>query len=152
MRGVMEYIADNAHKKLNVEGLAKRAAMSASHFAHRFREITSVSPMRYQKHVRMERARELLLADGMRSGSIAERVGYLSEAQFTRDFKRHFGLAPSLYARTFARDATALVRAMPSPASAVEARGSAREQDADAFAGSSKKKTGPALVAARAAL
>ncbi len=107
IRDAMAYIDANAHRKLTVEAIARRVAMSPSHFAHRFREIASVSPMRYQKHVRMERARELLLADASSgAAAIAARVGYASAAQFTRDFKRHFGLAPSRYLRAFEVGAT----------------------------------------------
>jgi AraC-like DNA-binding protein len=101
IRQAMAYIADNAARPLSVAALARRVAMSPSHFAHRFREIASVSPMRYAKHVRMERARALLLAEGLAAGAIASRVGYASASHFTRDFKRHFGLAPATYARAF---------------------------------------------------
>ena len=106
VRKAMAYIEANAEQRLTVEGVARQVAMSPSHFAHRFRAIASVSPMRYQKHVRLEHARELLLTEGERSSAIAARVGYASDAHFTRDFKRHFGLAPASYARAFEREGT----------------------------------------------
>lgn len=140
IKSAMEYIAQHAHKKLSVQAVAKRVAMSPSHFAHRFREIASVSPMRYQKHVRMERARELLLHEGLRSGLIAERVGYLSEAQFTRDFKRQFGLAPSAYARAFARENGDSKGAQPTQVGTAQAA-----TTLSAFAESSKNSAGAAL-------
>jgi AraC-like DNA-binding protein len=99
---VMAYIRANARKKLSVEQLARRAAMSPSHFAHRFRDIARVSPMRYLKHVRLEQARALLLQRGARASEIADRVGYASQTHFTRDFKQQFGVAPGQYARTMA--------------------------------------------------
>lgn len=94
----MAFIRANAQRKLSVEQLAKRAAMSPSHFAHRFRDVARVSPMRYLKHVRLEAARVLLL-QGMRAGELADRIGYASAAHFTRDFKQQFGLAPAQYAK-----------------------------------------------------
>jgi AraC-like DNA-binding protein len=95
----MAFIRANAHRKLTVAQLAKRAAMSPSHFAHRFRDVAQVSPMRYLKHVRLDHARVLLLQQGLRAGEVATRSGYASLAHFTRDFKQHFGVAPGQYAR-----------------------------------------------------
>ena len=95
----MAFIRANAHRKLTVALLAKRAAMSSSHFAHRFREVAQVSPMRYLKHVRLDHARVLLLQQGLRAGEVATRSGYASLAHFTRDFKQQFGVAPGQYAR-----------------------------------------------------
>jgi AraC-like DNA-binding protein len=130
IRRAMAYIEQRAFERLTVESVARHVGMSASHFAHRFSAIASVSPMRYQKHVRLERARELLLSESGRASEVASRVGYASDAHFTRDFKRQFGLAPASYARAFERNATALI---------VEA------------AGSSKKNAEPALGALGAA-
>ncbi|MBC8070891.1 MAG: AraC family transcriptional regulator [Deltaproteobacteria bacterium] len=94
----MAFIRANAQRKLSVEQLAKRAAMSPSHFAHRFREVARVSPMRYLKHVRLEHA-SVLLQQRLRAGEVATRTGYASVAHFTRDFKQRFGVAPGQYAR-----------------------------------------------------
>ncbi len=98
----MAFIRANARRKLTVEQLAKRAAMSPSHFAHRFRDVAHVSPMRYLKHVRLEQARVLLIQPQARTSEVADRVGYGSLTHFTRDFKQHFGLAPGRYAREVA--------------------------------------------------
>lgn len=97
------FIEANADRALTVAEIARHVAMSPSHFAHRFRDAASVSPMRYQKHVQMSRARELLLAADSRVGDVATRVGYASPAHFTRDFKRHFGLPPKDYVDVFRR-------------------------------------------------
>ena len=97
------FIEGNAERPLTVAEIARHVAMSPSHFAHRFRDAASVSPMRYQKHVQMARARELLLAAESRVGDVASRVGYASPAHFTRDFKRHFGLPPKDYVGAFRR-------------------------------------------------
>lgn len=95
----MQFIRDHHHEKLTVESLAKNAAMSPSHFAHRFRAVARVAPMRYLREVRLERARALLLAAGARAGAVAARVGFESPAHFAREFKRRYGLSPSRYGR-----------------------------------------------------
>jgi AraC-like DNA-binding protein len=91
----MQFIRSHHADKLNVERLAKRAAMSPSHFAHRFRAIARVSPMRFVREARLEHARSLLLEDGARVSEVALEVGFESPAHFTREFKRRFGMAPS---------------------------------------------------------
>lgn len=96
---VMQFMRDHAARKLTVESLAKRAHMSPSHFAHRFRDVARVSPMRYLKHLRLEQARVALVRDGLRATEAAQRAGYASAAQFTRDFKQHFGLSPTQFLR-----------------------------------------------------
>ena len=121
IRQAIAYIEQRAAHRLSIEGIARHVAMSPSHFAHRFREIASISPMQYQKHVRLERARVLLLADGLSPAEVARSVGYASASHFTRDFKRQFGLAPTGYRRAFA------------------------EPFAGPFAGSSKTTAGPLI-------
>jgi len=91
----MGYIRLHHAEKLNVERLAKRAGMSASHFAHRFRAVARMSPMRYVREARLERARTLLLENGSRVGEVALDVGFESPAHFTREYKRRFGTSPS---------------------------------------------------------
>jgi AraC-like DNA-binding protein len=91
----MQFIRSHHADKLNVARLAKRAAMSPSHFAHRFRAVARVSPMRYLREVRLDRARARLLESGARVSEVARAVGFESAAHFTREFKRRFGLAPS---------------------------------------------------------
>jgi AraC-like DNA-binding protein len=97
----MRYIRAHAARPLTVEAVARQVAMSPSHFAHRFRELARVSPMRYLKQVRLEQARTLLITDGLRIGEAATRVGYESASHFARDFKRSFGATPAAYLRRF---------------------------------------------------
>ncbi|WP_051040879.1 helix-turn-helix transcriptional regulator [Rhizobium leguminosarum] len=73
--------------------------MSPSHFAHRFQACFGLSPMRYRKQVRLEKARLLLLNSEVTISIAAADAGYASDAQFTRDFKNLFGLSPGAYAR-----------------------------------------------------
>lgn len=95
----MAYIREHHADRLTVEALAKRSAMSPSHFAHRFSAVARVTPMRYLREVRLERARALLLGEGARMSEIAESVGFESSAHFAREFRRRFGLSPSRFSR-----------------------------------------------------
>ena len=95
----MRLIRMQAFRPLSVEAIARQVAMSPSHFAHRFRAIARMSPMRFVKEVRLDAARTLLLSEGARASDVAVRVGYESPAHFARDFKRRFGAPPTRYAR-----------------------------------------------------
>lgn len=98
IRDAMRFIYDNYDGPLTIDALAKTVMMSPSHFAHRFRDIARVSPMRFVKHVRLRQAR-LLLLEGLRASEVAEQVGYASPSHFTRDFKSHYGASPGAYAK-----------------------------------------------------
>jgi AraC-like DNA-binding protein len=95
----MSFIRDNAARRLSVEAVARHVAMSPSHFAHRFRAVARVSPMRYLKQVRLNHARALMLSRGVAVGEAAFQVGYESASHFTRDFRAFFGAAPGEYVR-----------------------------------------------------
>jgi transcriptional regulator GlxA family with amidase domain len=95
----MRYVRANLASAHAVETLAKHVRMSPSHFAHRFRAVARVSPMKYVKQARMLEAQRLLATETLRVGEVAAQVGYESAAHFTRDFKRHFGVTPVAYAR-----------------------------------------------------
>lgn len=81
-------------KPLPVDQLAAIAGMSPSAFHHHFRNVTSLSPLQFQKRLRLTEARRLLLSDGVTASSAAFAVGYQSVSQFTRDYRRMFGLPP----------------------------------------------------------
>ncbi len=77
-----------------VERLAATAGMSPSSFHQHFREQTSLSPLQFQKQLRLIEARRMLMAEGMTASSAAFAVGYESVSQFTREYGRMFGLPP----------------------------------------------------------
>ncbi|MBB4128304.1 AraC-like DNA-binding protein [Xanthomonas translucens] len=79
---------------LRVEQLADVAGMSLSAFHVHFRAITSLTPLQFQKQLRLIEARRLLVAEGMAIGRAASAVGYESVPQFTREYGRMFGLPP----------------------------------------------------------
>jgi AraC-like DNA-binding protein len=81
--------------KIDVDQLANIARMSASAFHRAFKEITSDSPMQYLKKVRLTKARDLIVRESMKVYLAADRVGYESSSQFSREFKRYFGQSPA---------------------------------------------------------
>ncbi len=91
----MQYIRERHAEKLTIDELAKHVAMSPSHFAHRFSAVARISPMRFLREVRLDRAYTLLLHSGARVSEVAMQVGFESPAHFTREFKRRYGMAPS---------------------------------------------------------
>lgn len=85
---------------LPVETLAAAAGMSASSFHHHFREATSLSPLQFQKQLRLIEARRLMVSEDMNASRAAFSVGYESVNQFTREYRRLFGLPPVQDSRT----------------------------------------------------
>lgn len=91
---VISWLKHNYMKPLRVEELASMAAMSVSSMHHYFREITSMSPLQYQKQLRLQAARSLMLEEDLDAGMAAMRVGYESASQFSREYHRFFGQPP----------------------------------------------------------
>lgn len=79
---------------VRVEELASLASMSPSSFHHHFKALTAMSPVQYQKRLRLTEARHILLAEDTDAASAAYRVGYQSVSQFSRDYARMFGAPP----------------------------------------------------------
>jgi AraC-like DNA-binding protein len=91
---VLKYIHLEYAKPLSAEELAKRAGMSLSVFHHHFKLVTACSPLQYLKRIRLDQARALMAHDGYNAGTAARAVGYESPSQFSREFKRLFGVTP----------------------------------------------------------
>jgi AraC-like DNA-binding protein len=91
----IQWIRENFAKPLRVDALAKMAALSVSAFHRHFKAVTALSPLQYQKHVRLLHARSLLIAGEGNATSVAFGVGYESPTQFSREYARQFGLPPS---------------------------------------------------------
>ena len=90
----------NFAKPLRVEDLANIAGMGVSTLHHHFRALTAMSPLQYQKQLRLQAARERMLMDGLDAASAAFEVGYESATQFNREYSRLFGLPPMRDIRT----------------------------------------------------
>ncbi len=79
---------------LEIAGMARELGMSVSGFHHHFRAVTAMSPLQFQKRLRLEEARRLMLGEGLDAASAAFRVGYHDAAYFNREYKSLFGLPP----------------------------------------------------------
>ena len=108
----ISWLRANFTKPLSVDELAKTARMGVSTLHHQFRALTSMSPLQYQKMLRLQTARERMLMDGLDATTAAYEVGYESISQFSREYSRCFGLPPI-------RD----IRALKSNSLVTEARG-----------------------------
>jgi AraC-like DNA-binding protein len=87
-------LRDNFSRPVRVEELAAAARMSPSSFHQHFKALTSMTPLQYQKQLRLLEARRLMMAGGANVSSAAYRVGYESASQFSREYSRMFGAAP----------------------------------------------------------
>lgn len=90
----VEWIRDNYTKPLRMEMLAGVACMGVSTLHHHFRALTSMSPLQYQKQLRLHEARRRMLMDGLDAARAAFEVGYESASQFNREYSRFFGQSP----------------------------------------------------------
>jgi AraC-like DNA-binding protein len=90
----VEWLRTNYAKPLRVEELATMARMGVSTLHHQFRSLTAMSPLQYQKQLRLHVARERMLNEGLDAASAAFEVGYESASQFNREYSRFFGQPP----------------------------------------------------------
>ena len=88
------WLRSNYHRDVLMDELAARAHMSPSTFRAHFRNLTGMSPLQYQKQLRLQEARQLMLTQSLDASSTAIRVGYESVSQFNREYSRQFGAPP----------------------------------------------------------
>lgn len=88
-------IRKNFHEKMRMEELAQAVGMSSTSFHRHFRAVTAMSPLQYQKQLRLQEARRLLLSREADVGHVGFQVGYESASQFSREYRRLFGAPPS---------------------------------------------------------
>ncbi|WEJ84125.1 AraC family transcriptional regulator [Kluyvera intermedia] len=91
---VLKRIEGQYTETLSVDQLAAEANMSLSAFHHNFKSVTSTSPLQYLKAYRLHKARMMMVHDGLKASAAAMQVGYESASQFSREFKRYFGITP----------------------------------------------------------
>ena len=91
----ISWLRANYSQPMKVEELAELVHMSVSSFHEHFKSVTSMSPLHYQKVLRLQEARRLMLSTMMDASAASERVGYLSASQFSREYSRFFGSAPT---------------------------------------------------------
>lgn len=88
------WLRENFTQPLSVKDLASLAGMGMSTLHHHFRDMTAMSPLQYQKHLRLHEARRILLGEQVDAATAAVRVGYESATQFNREYRRMFGAPP----------------------------------------------------------
>jgi AraC-like DNA-binding protein len=91
---IIEHIMKNYDKSFRIEELAELANMSVSSLHRHFKEVTAMSPIQFQKQLRLQEARSLLLSESSDAADVAFRVGYESPSQFSREYSRMFGFPP----------------------------------------------------------
>ena len=91
---VLTHVHAEYAQPISVEELARKAGMSVAAFHHNFKLVTASSPIQYLKRIRLDQARRLMAHDGLNAGTAARAVGYGSPSQFSREFKRLFGVTP----------------------------------------------------------
>lgn len=87
-------LSEDFSKPLRVEDMASELGMSVSAFHAHFKAVTAMSPLQFQKQLRLQEARRLMLADNLDAGEAGYRVGYDDQSHFSREYKRHFGEPP----------------------------------------------------------
>ncbi|WP_323846827.1 AraC family transcriptional regulator [Microbulbifer magnicolonia] len=91
---VIAVLKDRFSEPLRISELADRANMSESSLYHSFKQVTRMSPLQFQKRLRLQEARRLMLTEGLEAASASYRVGYESPSHFSREYSRMFGLPP----------------------------------------------------------
>ncbi len=98
----IDWLRNNFKQPLRIEELAARASMSTSSFHEHFRAITAMSPLQFQKQLRLQEARQLLMSEALDAATAGHRVGYESPSQFSREYARLFGAPPATDRRRLA--------------------------------------------------
>jgi transcriptional regulator GlxA family with amidase domain len=90
----VNHIHKNLDQPISVQGLAEMVHMGQTSFYENFKKVMHMSPLKYAKSVKLDRA-QMLIREGKKANEAAYLVGYNSPAQFSREYTRHFGFAPS---------------------------------------------------------
>lgn len=88
-------LRDQLDQPLQIEDIARSVGMSISGFHHHFKSVTAMSPLQFQKQIRLQEARRLMLAENLDAASAGFRVGYEDSAYFSREYKKQFGAPPN---------------------------------------------------------
>ncbi|HDX6266334.1 TPA: helix-turn-helix domain-containing protein, partial [Campylobacter fetus subsp. venerealis] len=96
-------IKNSFNENINMKKLSKEIGISESLLYQNFKKITSLSPLQFQKKIRLEEAKNLLISTNLEASQIAFKVGYESPSQFSREYARMFGMSPKAHCN-FLRD------------------------------------------------
>jgi AraC-like DNA-binding protein len=95
----IDYLRRHFDRPIDIAALAKSSRMSVSSLRHEFKATTALAPLQYQKQLRLQEARRLMLSGELDAGGAAFRVGYESPSQFSREYRRLFGTPPMRHVR-----------------------------------------------------
>jgi AraC-like DNA-binding protein len=90
----IEWLRQEFDRPFRIDDIAQELGMSVSSFHHHFKAVTAMSPLQFQKQMRLQEARRLMLGEGLDAASAGYRVGYNDASHFNREYKRLFGLPP----------------------------------------------------------
>ncbi|WP_313697725.1 AraC family transcriptional regulator [Pantoea sp.] len=96
------WLRENFHQPLKIDQLASSVGMSISSLHHHFKAVTAMTPMQYQKQLRLNEARRLMMVEKLDAGTAGYRVGYQSASQFSREYRRLYGQSPARDSRQLA--------------------------------------------------
>ena len=102
----LERLREEFDRPLRIEDIAREVGMSVSGFHHHFKAVTAMSPLQFQKRMRLQAARHLMLGEDLDAASAGHRVGYGDASQFSREYKRLFGEPPARDAERLREAAT----------------------------------------------
>ena len=94
MTRAVQKLRDDFDKPLRIENVARELGMSVSGFHAHFKAVTAMSPLQFQKQLRLQEARRLMLSEDLDAAEAGYRVGYDDASHFSREYKRHFGEPP----------------------------------------------------------
>jgi AraC-like DNA-binding protein len=100
LKRTLEFIESNCLRNIRLEELASLTGLSQSHFSHSFKACTGFAPHDWQMNARLNKAKELLLADDQPLIEVAAETGFADQAHFSRVFRRHVGTTPSQWKKT----------------------------------------------------
>ncbi|MEU0970524.1 AraC family transcriptional regulator [Streptomyces sp. NPDC005917] len=113
IRRAVQWIRENYDRPFRVEEVARLSGMSVSAFHRNFQAVTAMTPIQYQKHIRLQAARLLLASRPYDVTGVGHRVGYDSPSQFSREYRRLFGAPPSVDAVRLREGAGTTFTALP---------------------------------------
>jgi AraC-like DNA-binding protein len=90
----IEHLRENFDQPLRIDDIARELGMSVSGFHHHFKSVTAISPLQFQKQIRLQEARRLMLGEDLDAASAGFRVGYEDASHFSREYKKLFGAPP----------------------------------------------------------
>jgi AraC-like DNA-binding protein len=101
----VEWLKNHYDRPMAIEELARECGLSPSALHHHFKDVTAMSPLRYQKQLRLQEARRLMVSEGMDAANAGYRVGYEDASHFSREYRRFFGDPPRRHAERIRSEA-----------------------------------------------